>query len=164
MTTEQIVKALRVCGESRFCKECPSNELKDTMGVYPCADLLMMKAADLIEQQAARIAELEAKVPRWIPVTERLPMKGEDGRRDSDWVHCIVSVIWTYGSNFADAETHVFSAPALFDADQKIWSVGSTDESSFSVNALIPLEDSDGGYFVTHWIPYPKLPKEENDG
>lgn len=70
MTTEQIVKALRVCGESRFCKECPSNELKDTMGVYPCADLLMMKAADLIEQQAARIAELEAKVPRWIPVTK----------------------------------------------------------------------------------------------
>lgn len=73
MTTEQIVKALRVCGESRFCKECPSNELKDTMGVYPCADLLMMKAADLIEQQDARIAGLEAKVPRWIPVTERLP-------------------------------------------------------------------------------------------
>lgn len=64
MTTEQIVKALRVCGESRFCKECPSNELKDTMGVYPCADLLMMKAADLIEQQAARIAGLEAKVAK----------------------------------------------------------------------------------------------------
>lgn len=73
MTTEQIVKALRVCGESRLCNECPSYELKDTMGVYPCADLLMMKAAVLIEQQAARIAELEAKVPRWIPVTERLP-------------------------------------------------------------------------------------------
>ena len=63
MTPEEIVKALRVCGESRFCKECPSNELKDTMGVYPCADLLMMKAADLIEQQAAKIKELEAKVP-----------------------------------------------------------------------------------------------------
>lgn len=78
MTTEQIVKALRVCGESRFCKECPSNELKDTMGVYPCADLLMMKAAELIEQQAARIAELEAKVPRWIPVTEKIPPDQEE--------------------------------------------------------------------------------------
>ena len=78
MTTEQIVKALRVCGESRFCKECPSNELKDTMGVYPCADLLMMKAADLIEQQAARIAELEAKVPRWIPVPEKIPPDQEE--------------------------------------------------------------------------------------
>ena len=160
MTKDEIVKALRVCGESRFCEECPSYELKDTMGVYPCADLLMMKAAVLIEQQEARITGLEAKVPRWIPVTERLPMKGEDGRRDSDWVHCIVSVIWTYGSNFADAETQVFSAPALFDVDQKIWHVGSTDESRFSVNALIPREISDGSYFVTHWMPYPKPPQE----
>ena len=81
MTTGQIVKALRVCGESRFCKECPSNELKDTMGVYPCADLLMMKTADLIEQQAERIAELEAKVPRWIPVTERLPEVHQNTRK-----------------------------------------------------------------------------------
>lgn len=78
MTKEQIVKALRVCGESRFCKECPSNELKDTMGVYPCADLLMMKAADLIEQQAAKIKELEAKVPRWIPVAEKIPPDQEE--------------------------------------------------------------------------------------
>lgn len=156
MTTEQIVKALRVCGESRFCKECPSNELKDTMGVYPCADLLMMKAADLIEQQAARIAELEAKVPRWIPVTERLPQKGDDGLQGCDWVRCIVSVIWTY----SDAGTHMFPAPALFDADQKIWHVGQKDDPGFSVNALIPLEDSDGGYFVAHWMPYPEPPQE----
>lgn len=158
MTTEQIVKALRVCGRQNDCIGC---ECEFSTG---CFDRLMVDASNLIEQQAARIAELEAKVPRWIPVEERLPKKGEDGRRDSDWVHCIVSVIWTYGSNFADAETHVFSAPALFDVDQKIWHVGSTDESRFSVNALIPLEDSDGGYFVTHWMPYPKLPKEENDG
>ena len=157
MTPEEIIKSLRACGRG-CCDDCVCFKKE-----ISCKEK-NLGAADLIEQQTARIAELEAKVPRWIPVTERLPMKGEDGRRDSDWVHCIVSVIWTYGSNFADAETHVFSAPALFDADQKIWSVGSTDESSFSVNALIPLEDSDGGYFVTHWMPYPKLPKEENDG
>lgn len=159
MTPEEIVKSLRACGRGR-CDDCVCFKKE-----ISCKEK-NLGAADLIEQQAARIAELEAKVPRWIPVTERLPKKGEDGRRDSDWVHCIVSVIWTYGSDFADGDagTHMFSAPALFDADQKIWRVGSTDESSFSVNALIPLEDSDGGYFVTHWMPYPKLPKEENDG
>lgn len=160
MTTEQIVKSLRACGRN-CCDDCVC--FKEKM----LCKVKNLEAADLIEQQAAKIAELEAKVPRWIPVTERLPKKGEDGRRDSDWVHCIVSVIWTYGSNFADGDagTHMFSAPALFDADQKIWSVGSTDESSFSVNALIPLEDSDGGYFVTHWMPYPKLPEPpEMDG
>ena len=155
MTPEEIVKALRACGRG-CCDDCVCFQK-----MWSCKEK-NVGAADLIEQQAARIAELEAKVPRWIPVEERLPKKGEDGRRDSDWVHCIVSVIWTYGSNFADGDagTHMFSAPALFDADQKIWSVGSTDESSFSVNALIPLEDSDGSYFVTHWMPYPKLPKE----
>ena len=154
MTTEQLVKSLRACGRN-CCDDCVCFKEKMVCNVKN------LEAADLIEQQAAKIEELEAKVPRWIPVTERLPKKGEDGRRDSDWVHCIVSVIWTYGSNFADGDagTHMFSAPALFDADQKIWSVGSTDESSFSVNALIPLEDSDGGYFVTHWMPYPKLPE-----
>lgn len=43
-----------------------------------------------------------------------------NGHCDSNWVHCIVSVIWIYGSNFADGDagTHMFSAPALFDADQ----------------------------------------------
>lgn len=160
MTTEQIVKSLRACGRG-CCYDCVCFK-----GMASCNEK-NLGAVDVIEQQAAKIKELEAKVPRWIPVTERLPKKGEDGRRDSDWVHCIVSVIWTYGSNFADGDagTHMFSAPALFDADQKIWSVGSTDESSFSVNALIPLEDSDGGYFVTHWMPYPKLPEPpEMDG
>lgn len=156
MTTEEIVKSLRACGRD-CCDDCICN--KEGL---PCR-AKNLGAADLIEQQAAKIKELEAKVPRWIPVTERLPKKGEDGRRDSNWVHCIVSVIWTYGSNFADGDagTHMFSAPALFDADQKIWSVGQTDESRFSVNALIPLEDSDGDYFVTHWMPLPEAPKED---
>lgn len=155
MTIEQLVKSLRACGR-HCCDDCVCFKEKILCKVKD------LEAADLIEQQAAKIAELEAKVPRWIPVTERLPKKGEDGRRDSDWVRCIVSVIWTYGSNFADGDagTHMFSAPALFDADQKIWSVGSTDESSFSVNELIPLEDSNGDYFVTHWMPLPEAPKE----
>ena len=155
MTTEQIVKSLRACGRD-CCDDCVCFKEKILCKVKN------MEAADQIEQQAAKIKELRAKVPRWIPVTERLPKKGEDGRRDSDWVRCIVSVIWTYGSNFADGDagTHMFSAPALFDADQKIWRVGSTDESSFSVNALIPLEDSDGDFFVTHWMPLPEAPKE----
>ncbi len=137
MTKDEIVKALRACWLG-FCGEKNHG------------------AADLIEQQAARIAELEAKVPRWIPVTERLPKKGDDELKDCDWVRCIVSVIWTYSG----AGTHMFPAPALFDADQKIWHVGQKDDPGFSVNALIPLEDSDGGYFVAHWMPYPEPPQE----
>lgn len=153
ITKDEITRALRICGNSRKCTECPLGDVEF------CLHIMTTCAADLIEQQAARIAELEAKVPRWIPVEERLPKKGDDGLKDCDWVRCIVSVIWTFADG--DAGTHVFSAPALFDVDQKIWHVGQQDDPGFSVNALIPLEDSDGGYFVTHWMPYPKLPKEE---
>ena len=152
MTKDEIVKALRACGR-RSCGDCPYCKRLD-------CDTMSFDAADLIEQQAARIAELEAKVPRGIPVTERLPKKGEDGR-DCTWVHCIVSVMMSCGGSWADGEvgTSVFSAPAMFDVDQKIWHVG-TEPAEFTVNALIPLEDSDGNFFVTHWMPYPKLPKE----
>lgn len=126
MTTEQIVKALRVCGESRFCKECPSNELKDTMGVYPCADLLMMKAADLIEQQAARIAELKAKVPRWIPVTEKIPPDQEE------------VLVLTRSKN------------GVRNVDKGYWAIGRFIHR--------------GCAQVTHWMPLPGWPEEENDG
>lgn len=152
MTPEEIVRSLRACGGHTNCAGC---YVDPSTG---CFDRLTLAAADLIEQQDARIAGLEAKVPRWIPVTERLPQKGDDGLQDCDWVRCIVSVIWTYSG----AGTHMFPAPALFDADQKIWHVGQKDEPGFSVNALIPLEDSDGGYFVAHWMPYPKPAQEGN--
>lgn len=66
MTTEQIVKSLRACGRN-CCDDCVC--FKEKM----LCKVKNLEAADLIEQQAAKIAELEAKVPRWIPVTERLP-------------------------------------------------------------------------------------------
>lgn len=153
MTKDEIVKALRACGRG-CCYDCICCE----EGVSCQAKNL--EAADVIEQQAARIAELQAKVPRWIPVTERLPKKGEDGR-DCTWVHCVVSVMRSCGGSWADGEvgTSVFSAPAMFDVDQKIWHVG-TEPAEFTVNALIPLEDSSDYYFVTHWMLYPEAPKE----
>ena len=138
MTTEQIVKALRVCGESRFCKECPSNELKDTMGVYPCADLLMMKDADLIEQQAARIAELEAKVPRWIPVEERLPENG---------VPVLVNYI---GNNYGKYHPDAIA----------VW----TDYGCFWWEGSLEDCDTEVAMPITHWMPLPGWPEEENDG
>lgn len=70
MTKDEIVKALRACGR-RSCGDCPYCKRLD-------CDTMTFDAADLIEQQAARIAELEAKVPRWIPVTEKIPPDQEE--------------------------------------------------------------------------------------
>nr|DAH12387.1 MAG TPA: Protein of unknown function (DUF551) [Bacteriophage sp.] len=151
MTTEQIVKALRVCGESRFCKECPSNELKDTMGVYPCADLLMMKAADLIEQQAARIAELKAKAPRWIPVTERLPEA-----KEGNWsgIARVLVTVQPY-CFLTDEPATPYATSAAYDIEQRIFDVGGLG----AINA-VPFESDKPRLTITHWVPYPKPPKE----
>ena len=51
------------------------------------------------------------------------------------------------------------SCLALATATDLIGHVG-TEPAEFTVNALIPLEDSYGDFFVTHWMPYPKLPQE----
>lgn len=151
MTTEQIVKALRVCGESRFCKECPSNELKDTMGVYPCADLLMMKAADLIEQQAARIAELEAKVPRWIPVTERLP---EDKEGNWSGIARVLVTVQPY-CFLTDEPATPYATSAAYDIEQRIFDVGGLG----AINA-VPFESDKPRLTITHWMPLPEAAKE----
>ena len=71
MTPEEIVKSLRACG-SNCCVDCVCFKKE-----VPCKEK-DLGAAELIEQQAARIAELEAKVPRWIPVTEKIPPDQEE--------------------------------------------------------------------------------------
>lgn len=147
MTKEQLVKALRYCSAVGMCDDCWLTTIQKEFDAQFCDDKLKQEAADLIEQQTARIAE-------------RLPKKGEDGR-DCTCVHCVVSVMRSCGGNWADGDvgTHVFPAPAMFDVDQKIWHVG-MEPAEFTVNALIPLEDSSDNYFVTHWMLYPEAPKE----
>ena len=73
MTTDQLVKTLRYCSTVGMCDDCWLTTIQKEFGAPFCDDKLKQEAADVIEQQAARIAELEAKVPRWISVTERLP-------------------------------------------------------------------------------------------
>lgn len=155
MTKEQLVKALRICGESRFCKECPSNELKDTMGVYPCADLLMMKAAELIEQQTARIAELEAKAPRWIPVTERLPEA-----KEGNWSGIAMVLVTVQPYCFlTDEPATPYVTSAAYDIEQRIFDVGGLG----AVNAVL-FESDKPRLTITHWMPLPGWPENVKDG
>lgn len=81
MTTEQLVKTLRYCSTVGMCDGCWLTTIQKEFGAPFCDDKLKQEAADVIEQQAARIAELEAKAPRWIPVTERLPEVHQNTRK-----------------------------------------------------------------------------------
>ncbi len=128
MTTEEIVKALRACGRG-CCDDCVcfKNELS-------CKEK-NLGAADLIEQQAARIAGLEAKVPRWIPVEERLPENG---------VPVLVNYIGNnYGKYHPDAIA-VWTDYGCF------WWEGSLEDCYAEV--AMP---------ITHWMPLPGWPEEE---
>lgn len=69
ITPEELVKELRDCEDD--CMECP-------IAVREVSCLVLATAADLIEQQAEKIKELQAKVPRWIPVTKKIPPDQEE--------------------------------------------------------------------------------------
>lgn len=71
---EEIKRGLECCGPSPFkaCRKCPySFEMESPGGekVYYCSGNLVRDANWLVQQ-------LEAQVPRWISVEERLPEHG----------------------------------------------------------------------------------------
>lgn len=80
MTPEEIVHSLNCCFGFGTCEECTARGIEhDPLPCkMSCKESIGLFAADLIEQQAARIAELEAKVPRWIPVAEKIPPDQEE--------------------------------------------------------------------------------------
>ena len=73
MTKEEIMKALRLCGDGESCLHCPYCNI--AAAKFRC-NKKDTDAADLIEAQAEEIEELKAQVSRWIPVTECLPEVG----------------------------------------------------------------------------------------
>ena len=84
---DELVNALRVCADGEHCIKCPKWELKLNAGRNACEFAICTEAADAIEelQQIAGHYEESAhdyfkdvcyyleRVPKWIPVTERLP-------------------------------------------------------------------------------------------
>lgn len=72
-TPEKIKKGLECCiGDNHEfrCDQCPYNTGEELVG---CVD----EGLTLYEDACTFIQQLEAQVPRWISVEERLPDKGE---------------------------------------------------------------------------------------
>lgn len=145
METNEIVKALRVCGGTGRCVECPlGNELSG------CMKSVMTEAVGLIEKQDVEIkalrgaagslkaaledaqksievfgqanAALRDKVPEWIPVTEKIPPDQEE------------VLVLTRSKN----------------------GVRNIDKGYWAIDHFIHR----GRSAVTHWMPLPELPEE----
>ena len=158
METNEIMKALRVCGGTGRCVECP---LGDKLS--GCMKSMMTEAAGLIERQDVEIralrgaagslkaaledaqksievfgqanAALREKVPEWIPVTERLPEPGK-------------MVLLTVSGKVKNIVLVYACELGEFDTDEG-WILEMWPE----------WEDPK----VTYWMPLPELPEEEKD-
>lgn len=151
MTKDEITRGLRICGKKMGCGHCPGKGLQDPLGERLCTELLMLRAAALIEQQDARIAGLEAKVPRWIPVTERLPEA-----KEGNWsgIARVLVTVQPY-CFLTDEPATPYVTSAAYDIEQRIFDVGGLG----AVNAVL-FESDKPRLTITHWMPYPKPPQE----
>lgn len=75
MNKEEIVLALRACGNEESCLHCPYFNI--AVWKFRCNEK-DTDAADLIEAQAAEIEKLKAQVPRWIPAADKIPPGQEE--------------------------------------------------------------------------------------
>lgn len=76
MTTEELVNALCNAAEKNPCA-CLCEKCDRTSCMTP----LLRAAAFKIDLQTAKIKELEEKIPRRVPVTERLPEVHQNTRK-----------------------------------------------------------------------------------
>lgn len=141
MKTEELVAALRQCGSvGAGCDGCPF-ESGGAINAVWCGDALVLAAADRLEgyvdrckRYADEIMELRER-ERWIPVEERLP------ERDGP---VLASYGFSEGGEISDMR--FFRVMDYYAVDPK------------------PHFQNEGycGLTVTHWMPLPPVP-EEND-
>lgn len=167
MTKNEIVQSLKGCFGFGGCSGCAAREAvaHDPLPCkMSCKETLGLCAADLIEQQAAKIEELEAKTPEWVPVEERLPENEE-----RVMIRCI-------RNGYITVLTAIYEDGSVTTEDSR-WNWNEHEEyleySEENDVFVIPggwwgkryftPDDADSVYLrcaVTHWMPVPKPPKD----
>ena len=141
---EDVAKILRTCHTpGTDCRDCPATncgEFNFSLLAADAIEELLEKRqmdADLMQEQAERIGELEEKLEaqRWVYVGERLPVVGDDALPMCD-IPCVEVLVMIEGSSVATA---------LFcDGD---------DFFDVQGDEIIP-------YRVMCWRPMPEVPGE----
>ena len=85
METKEIIDTMRICADGDItCPACPRYERSMNYGSAYCFYELMLEAADTIESQQNRIAELEAAIREQEERENQKPLTLEE-LRQMDW-------------------------------------------------------------------------------
>ncbi len=149
LKSEELVKALRHCSNDYPCKTCPVELQKAESN---CIGVLFKHCIDQIERDQKEIAELREK-QQWIPVAERPP--GE---------LVLVNVVWVNRvpePYYKKIKGVPFSGTACFFEGRWYW------DSPIVLDLLSEYGKDDPDLVddavdITHWMPLPEPPKEDN--
>lgn len=148
---EKVKKGLECCANSSFCdEECPyfgecndgySPTLTDALALIQQLEAdkvrLLEESHEIRKDMLGKIQQLEAQVPRWIPVEERLPER--HGQQ------CVG--LYSIGEYKGYLTPYVFTWHAYGNN-------GYVDGPHFNDEGL-------DGLKVHCWMPLPKAPKED---
>ena len=146
-TPEEIKKGLECCyGDAykRLCEKCPNAVKVEGYSEIMCADFDSMG-----ENALAYIKQLEAQVPKWISVEERLP-------DDLEEVLILVKETEFYGQYKEFSKSYFCQYIGCVD-DGEWFTVWCHGHRYIKDTAKEPCADK---LEVTHWMPLPEPPKE----
>lgn len=127
-------------------------------------DAELEQAADAIEELSKQLDDMnEANIalygalPKWIPVTERMPdvpgtylvLVKEPKKFTEKRIKGEVEEWENF--DFSHVE------PVFYNKDQSIW-----DDDDVPMNANLDVVNTYEAFHVTHWMPLPEPPEEEN--
>ena len=143
MNDQDLVNALREHAEWAQANEW---ETPITLGDN------LTEAADLIEAQAKEIEKLRGQLPRWIPVTERLPEE-----------RVLVNVLWVNRAPepyYEKIKGIPFSDTACFYRERWYWDSPAVIDllAEYGKDEFDLVDDA---VEITHWMPLPEPPEVE---
>ena len=140
---EELVKQCRGCLDS-LCGECKYEHLQNAGNFVPCMNALLGEATNAIEELQGKnflmkkTAEWVAeKVPKWIPVTERLPEEP----------YGCLAIVWDNPRYDGDMFLNYY--PEFVGWDGETWNDADGEE--------IPLD-------VVYWMKMPQIPEPPKEG
>lgn len=143
---------------------------RDTAAFTGFVERDLKEAADAIEELQQQVEhyhgcmndwfeaaqEYKAQIPRWIPVSERLPEVPGTYlvllKEPKKWAERRVRGEAEEWENFDFSHVE----PAFYNKDQSIW-----DDDDIPMNANLDVVNINEAFHVTHWMPLPEYKEEE---